>query len=334
MAQIDHTENPDVDEEEDLWFVPAPLEDAAPTDLPDSLAPFPVDSWMEDWRRAEDTMGRALAEATEALARLDERVAQTKGAVQRLALTEASALSWFDAFRIPPERLALYAELRLSSAEDDARDLALGDWSRRRLCGGVSPEDTEGFFGFEAQNLPRGEDGSDWLIAVQSRKLHPLTAAGMAFHDWRRIGLSGPESVTEAATLAMRIAGRGLRHLTFAPVASVGMRAIRASGAVEDRLAPWLKAVRDGSREAYLTLDRLSEWELRAQAVTAKMSGRTPPRLIAALVEVPMLSAEMAVKMTGASRAAAQRNLDSFARLGLVKEVTGQQRYRYWAANI
>lgn len=334
MKFLDGPENPLEDEEEDLWFMPAPLEDAAPTDLPAPLAPLPTAGWSIDWARAEADMGRLLAEACAALARLDEKVALVSGAADRIALGEASALSWFDGRRIAPERLALYAELRVSSADDDARDLALADWARRRLVGPIGPEDIEAFFGFEGENLPRGEDGLAWVASIKSGQLHPLTASAMAFHDWKRIGLSGPESVLEAATLAMRVAGTGLRTLPFAPMASVGMRAIRSSGTPEERLLPWLEAVRNGAREAYLSLDRLQAWLARATQETEAMSGRTPLRLIAALQEVPLLSAEMAEVRTGASRAAVQRNLDALARLGLIKEATGQRRYRYWTAAV
>jgi len=40
----------------------------------------------------------------------------------------------------------------------------------------------------------------------------------------------------------------------------------------------------------------------------------------------------MAEELTGASRAAVQRNLACLEALGLVKEVTGQGRYRVWRA--
>ena len=42
----------------------------------------------------------------------------------------------------------------------------------------------------------------------------------------------------------------------------------------------------------------------------------------------------MAEQFTGASRAAVQRNLDSFGARGLVREITGQGRFRMWAAAV
>lgn len=42
----------------------------------------------------------------------------------------------------------------------------------------------------------------------------------------------------------------------------------------------------------------------------------------------------MAEAETGASRAAVQRNLDLLVQRGLIREITGQGRYRVWAARL
>lgn len=78
-----------------------------------------------------------------------------------------------------------------------------------------------------------------------------------------------------------------------------------------------------------MRLDRLAGWQARAAAAP---SGRTPPRLVVALRDWPLLSVPMAEHLTGASRAAVRRNLDRLAGLGLVHEITGQGRFRVWAA--
>ncbi len=67
---------------------------------------------------------------------------------------------------------------------------------------------------------------------------------------------------------------------------------------------------------------------------TADLSGRTPARLIDALAAQPMLAAPQAEADTGASRAAVQRNLDVLVARGLVREITGQGRFRVWAAGV
>ena len=57
-------------------------------------------------------------------------------------------------------------------------------------------------------------------------------------------------------------------------------------------------------------------------------------RLIATLADWPLVSAPMAETETGASRAATQRNLDRLTGAGLIREVTGQGRYRLWTAKM
>ena len=59
---------------------------------------------------------------------------------------------------------------------------------------------------------------------------------------------------------------------------------------------------------------------------------RTPARLIAALQKWPLVSAPMAEQLTGSSRAAVQRNLVWMEAQGLIREVTGQGRFRMWKA--
>lgn len=79
-------------------------------------------------------------------------------------------------------------------------------------------------------------------------------------------------------------------------------------------------------------LDDIEEWSARAETEMAQLSGKTPPALRAVLTEWPLVSAPVAEAMTGASRAAVQRNLAWMEAHGLVREVTAQGRYRMWRA--
>ena len=45
-----------------------------------------------------------------------------------------------------------------------------------------------------------------------------------------------------------------------------------------------------------------------------------------------MITAPLAERETGASRAAVQRNLDLLTDRGLLREITGKGRYRIWSA--
>jgi len=71
-------------------------------------------------------------------------------------------------------------------------------------------------------------------------------------------------------------------------------------------------------------------WAARADIAMTTLSGKTPPALRAVLTEWPLLSAPMAELLTGASRAAVQRNFAWMEARRLVREVTGQGRYRMW----
>jgi DNA-binding HxlR family transcriptional regulator len=79
-------------------------------------------------------------------------------------------------------------------------------------------------------------------------------------------------------------------------------------------------------------LDRLESWEADVQDACADLSGRTPPQVIRVLRDWPLVSAPMLEAQTGASRAAIQRNLNRMTQMGIIREVTGQGRYRFWAA--
>ncbi len=78
--------------------------------------------------------------------------------------------------------------------------------------------------------------------------------------------------------------------------------------------------------------EKRQAWSARAENEMATLSGRTPPALRAVLTEWPLVSAPMAEAMTGASRAAVQRNMAWMEARGLIREVTGQGRYRMWRA--
>ena len=76
-------------------------------------------------------------------------------------------------------------------------------------------------------------------------------------------------------------------------------------------------------------LDQIEVWAGRAGAAMSGLSGRTPARLRSALANWP---APMAEAVTGASRTAVQRKLAWMESRALVREVTGQNRFRMWRA--
>ncbi len=323
--------------EEDLWFLPPPPSvDSGPAAPPwPTATPRRPGTGTRDWERAEAGLGRELAAAAAALARLDQALAEQgarrQAAVQRLAAGEVAVLSWAEGHRLSPERIALHAMARLSAADADHRALSRADWARRRLLGGQDPLDGEVFLAGGG----RAGDGALPGLRMQEiarADLHPISRAAMAFHLWRGLDLGGPEAMLEPVTLAARIGAEGLRGLPFLPLALAGLAGLDARGTPQARLRGFLAAATRACQAGLMQVRRLRDWEARARRAIAPLSGRTPPALVEALVAVPVLSAVQAERLTGASRAAVSRNLALLTEMGLVREVTGQSRYRFWSA--
>ena len=243
-----------------------------------------------------------------------------------------------DVAGIGPDRLALWIALRLSGVQDDTAALARVGWAMRRLTGGPGPElDLSAFLdrrdpeNTDDEAEPFADRAGGWLeLMAQAANLHPITRACMGFHLWSLAGLGQHGDRMEAAVTAARIAASEGRGAVFAPLAIGGAGGLRAAGTPTERLARWI----DGADTACLTgmrhLDDVEAWSARAQADMTPLSGKTPPALRAALTEWPLISAPMAEALTGGSRAAVQRNLAWMEARGLIREVTGQGRYRMW----
>ena len=328
--------------EDDLWFLPGPMELE-----PDYLSPGPrVESRetavLDDWRKAEAGNAARLARVAGRVGALDYRLKRgPKGWRHRLALIEAADLSWFVGDRIGPDRLALWISMRLSGVQDDTAALARVGWAVRRLTGGPSPEvDLSAFLDRrDPENLgidtePFADRAGGWLdLMAQAADLHPITRACVGFHFWSLAGLGRQGDRMEAIVTAARIVASEGKGAIFAPLAMGGAGGLRAGGTPTERLVRWLEGMETACLAAMRHLDDIEAWSSRAEAEITALSGKTPPALRAVLSEWPLVSASMAEALTGTSRAAVQRNLAWMEAQGLIREVTGQGRYRMWRAN-
>ena len=163
-----------------------------------------------------------------------------------------------------------------------------------------------------------------------ARNLHPITRSCLGFHLWSLAGLGQTGDRMEAAVTAGRVAAAESKSAVFAPVAMGGAGGLRAGGTPSDRLVRWLDGMENAILTAMRHLDDIKAWSTRAETAMASLSGRTPPNLRAVLTEWPLVSAPMAENLIGASRAAVQRNLIWMEAHGLIREVTGQGRFRMW----
>jgi len=346
FTQYDSFDDPLVDavgleetSEEDLWFLPGPMEEE-----PDYLPPRPraelrETAVLDDWRKAEAGNAAQLARVAGRVGALDDRLKRgPEGWRHRLALMEAADLSWFVGDRIGPDRLALWISMRLSGVQDHTAALARVGWAVRRLTGGPGPEvDLSAFLDRrDPDNMadeaePFADRAGSWLdLMAQAADLHPITRACMGFHLWSLAGLGQHGDRMEAAVTAARIAASEGKGAIFAPLAMGGAKGLRAGGPPAERLVRWLEGTETACLAAMRHLDDIEAWTERANVEMIPLSGKTPPALRAVLTEWPLVSAPMAETLTGASRAAVQRNLAWMEARGLIREVTGQGRYRMW----
>jgi hypothetical protein len=319
---------------EELWFLPneAETEDGPPLPRVPQSRLVEIDAWRE----AEAGLAGDLSELAFEAGRLAERLRVAgPGAVQRLALEEAAALSWWTGDRVGADRLALWLSYRIGAAEEGGEGLIRTAWAARRLMAkpvtGIAAlaGDLMGDTGRGDPALP----GEVAEVLEDVAGLATVTCGCATFHLWRSLE-ERPDHLRglEAAMLGARLAGQG--GLAFMPLALTGFGALTASGAPETRLSAWITGAHRAVLAALMTLERLAQWRERAEAMTADLQGRTPAGLIAALAAHPMLGAAQAEAETGASRASVQRNLGLLQARGLVREVTGQGRFRIWAAKL
>ena len=350
----------------DLWFLPGPIEDE-PDYLPPGPAPEAKESDVVDaWRAAEAGQAAQLARAASRLGILDERLRRgPAGWRHRLALIEASDLSWLTQDRIGLDRLSLYMALRVSTVTDDAQALYRIGWTVRRLTGGPAPlarrsgvGDLETFLDrrerpgqgerFEDAKAPSrvielaereafDDRAAGWLAMMnQAENLHPVTRACMGFHLWHVAELSPIDDPLEAAVTASRVAitelapSGSMPGAIFAPIAMGGGWSFRAIGDPPARLARWLNAMESATFAALRRLEELDAWAAAAERAMTLLSGKTLPMLRDLFTSWPLVSVQMAEKLTGAHRATVQRNIDWMEKQGLIREVTGQGRYRMW----
>ena len=350
------------DDETDLWFLPGPMEDE--DDQPPGASPLPAAPRrplfdIAEWQAAQNHSAGDLAALTQLFGELDLRLRiGPRGLGQRLALREATDLSWWVGDRIGSDRLALWQAQRLGSIEDPDQALPRAGWALRRLAGGPPP--TEGL----AQFLERPQTSSPvaWgnaddhrpsfgaqlsadagaledlsHLMVDAAELHPVTQAAIVFSAWRLLGAPQTRDM-EAAVLAARHAGSMARRpgagALFLPLAQAGPGAFRGEGPPDRKFASWVDGATQATLAALLHLERLEAWQAKALSQSADLSGRTPALLIDCLTRWSHVSASLAEAETGASRASCQRNLDLLTARDLLREVTGQGRYRVWTARI
>lgn len=188
--------------------------------------------------------------------------------------------------------------------------------------------------------IPAGPDpeaAARWARALADLdELHPLTRSAAAFHIWRRSGLSQPGELLEAAVMAARIAGSaGRGGLLAVPLTGGGGRLTTGQGGdAAERLTDWLRGLAQAADQAQLFLDRIELWHEQSTARSAHLNGKGAPALLALLAARPILSGRDTAEALSITEVQARHLLNRFEKLGLIRELTGHSRFRFWAAAI
>jgi len=313
------------------WFEPdLTEEDAFASPLPQAdRRPLLV---VADWLAAQGALAAELADLAVLYGALEQRLRTgPPGWRHRLALREAADLSWAVGDRIPVGQLALWEGLRLSGVQADAPGLARASWALRRLVSGMGP----GFAAFFGRQGGQEDMATLSGLAADLDPLHPVTRAVALGQIWQRAGQVEPARQIEAAVLTACLAAGMARSAPAAPRGFVPQAvAIGGGGAPAATLAAWLRGATAATQGALSHLDRVLAWQARAALALADLQGRTPALLLAVLVEWPMVTSGLAERLTAANKATVLRNLDLMQARGLLREVTGQGRYRVWTAAI
>lgn len=317
--------------EEDVWFAEdAILDDEVGQSRRVDTTRSLFDS--RDWVKAQQDLSVDLAAAAHAYGRLVERLSLLPdGMMHRLALQEVSELGWWTGGRIPVERLCLYVARRIGP-DDDAQQLAGASWAYRRLVSQMRPHDASWDTGLSTFLGLRGDKISSLSDVMEATEpMHPFTEAAILMHAWRVVGEGRAAVDMEAAVLAAKHAAL---DGPFAPLAMAGGTALRGQGTPSAKLGAFFRGIEQAALAALLLIKRVGDWEARSQNVLADKIGRTPAALIKLFTEWPTITAPLAEERLDANRATIQRNFELLASHGLIREITGQDRYRVWTAKI
>ncbi len=345
--------DPEDEADEPAWFE----WDDSFDDDPEETSPVSQRAWLATWLAAARTpeVLQAVTEAAEALTRLEARLIydpDVEGAAERMAQDEAGDAMWLTGDAGARDRLALYAQ-GVRAAVDERDQLA--NWALRRLLSPGDPSkmsvpDLRDFLGRarlgltdalveESHDLfprPTGSELDDGLaqwreIANRLQDHHRLVRAAILYRTWRWLNLSGAEDAMTPMVVAARIAGG--TDLYFAPFAGAArrLRTFAVRGTEADRLYAMIRAFAEGARQANLTLEQLAAWRLRAMrnATTKAMKA-----IVEATARHPVASSKAIADATGMTPQAVNKAARTLHDDGLIREATGQSRFRLWQAAI
>ncbi|QFU00012.1 hypothetical protein FIU85_22005 (plasmid) [Roseovarius sp. THAF8] len=329
-------------DQQNLWFLPPGPEDDVD---PESKKSFIF--YHNDWREAERNLSGSLADATYMSGCLDERIRLNPAMHDRIARIEAVELAWLAGYRLGHDALHKHLVLADYQHERDQEAVVETRWAHSRYMSPLHPlnDDIRDVLGRHAveegtdEELIRQTGGrtfddlyEEWKEYIEDAEgLHRFTLGALAFFSWQSIQVSGDSDFMEAAVVSQKLcAPRGRRGgLGFVPLALGGHGAFMRAGTIEQRLATWYRLVENACHRALLNLNAVELFKQKSEEVEFKQTA-TYQCISKAFVDYPILNIETLLKTSGTGKDAALKYIDLLEEAGLIAEITGQKRYRFW----
>ncbi|MFD1798027.1 helix-turn-helix domain-containing protein [Paracoccus aurantiacus] len=336
---------------DEYWFDPQVVDDPSFLPLPRADRRLLLDPAA--WRAAERDCAVELAQAAMAIGRLDGLLAGLdetlrRGLITRLALMEVEAMLW--AAGTPIGQDVLIRDLADAPASVDLEALSLARWAIGRLQGRGRVDDLRDFLTLHraAQGPGRGDSdllrktGDDFDHEAEGFAMglaaldgcHATTCAAYGQRLWRLTDLSPDWHQLEGMCWAARAMADSAGPLAMVPMGQAGRRVWNTGGDPVGFLADWCAAVVAGCEAGFHLIRRLTAWVARAEPATDRMKGRAAARAVAVLTAHPVVSTLLIEREAAVSRDTAERLLLRLQELGLVREITGGRRYRFWCAAV
>lgn len=329
-------------DEDDLWFMPFDEESGS-----EAGSDVKFIFHYSDWIDAERSLAGELAEANYLYGCLDERIRLQPLLKDRIARLEAVELAWLSGHRVGHDILNKHLVLADSIHERDQRAISETRWAYQRYMSSLMPiEDSirdvlgrNKTYELTDSHLIKKTTGTQFEDLYEEFEeyikgaigLQRLSLGALSFFAWQSIEVSGESDFFEAAVISQKISAQNTRKggLGFVPLALGGKGAFLRSGTIEQRLKTWYRLIENACQRAILDLNSVEIFKKRALEVSFKQT-KTYEKIIESFVNYPVLNVNTLMKTADIGKDAALKYIDLMEDDGLIAEITGTKKFRFW----
>ena len=296
-----------------------------------------------EWSKAQDVHSLALADLTYLFGTLNERINTHPHLKDFIIRKEVNDLLWLTGTRIGEDRLNRVIALNIGMISDDSLEVAKAVWCAKAFSTNLVPlqddiRDVLGRYRVEQKSLalmhrPIGQEFDDlyeeWAekIAEKGALLHPFTKAALGFFVWQAIEASGSDELDAAIVCQKLAAAEYTSTLGFLPIALGGQGAFKRAGTVEEKLGRWFTVAANACQRGLLETNRVLTFEQKAREV---FNSRLFESVLDVIIRSPIVSVEMITNRHKIDKSTAHRYLVKLENEGLLSEITGSQRFKFW----